>query len=227
MKSKEASSNILLNMHPLQRVLISIVFSVIIFFSIRPAHFNGWLTLLVLWVSFALSFLITSGVVLLKRSRAQIKNIASGQDGTKFFVLIAILFASFASMGAVLVIILPKGAGNAPESVYLPVGIASMVLSWVMVHTTMTFHYAHLYYNPSKNRPAGIAGGLKFPEPESPAYLDFAYFSFVIGMTFQVSDVQVTSSDMRKQVLLHSLLAFALNTFVVALTINVIAGLTK
>lgn len=227
MNRKQKSSNMLLNMHPLQRVLISIVFSAIVYFVTRPADFNGWLTLLILWVAFAFSFLITSWIVLLKRSTSQIRNIASGEDGTKIFVLAAILIASFASMGAVLVIIVPKGAGNAPEGVYLPVGLAAMILSWIMVHTTLAFHYAHLYYNPSKNTVAKIAGGLEFPDDDDPGYLDFAYFSFVIGMTFQVSDVQVMTPGMRRVVLWHSLLAFALNTFVVALTINVVAGLTK
>ncbi len=102
-----------------------------------------------------------------------------------------------------------------------------MILSWIMVHTTLAFHYAHLFYNPSKTKTTQITGGLEFPDDDDPDYVDFAYFSFVIGMTFQVSDVQVMSRGMRRVVLCHSLLAFALNTFVVALTINVVAGLTK
>lgn len=227
-QKKKRSSNMLLNMHPLQRVLISVVFSAVVFFVIRPADFNGWLTLLVLWVAFAFSFLITSWIILAKRSTSQIRTIAGKQDGTKVFVLGGIVLASFASMGAVLVIILPEGAGNAPESVFLPIGLSAMILSWTMVHTMMAFHYAHLFYNPSKNKEKNIAEGLQFPNDDAdPGYLDFAYFSFVIGMTFQVSDVEVTAPRMRRLVLFHSLLAFALNTFVVALTINVVAGLTK
>jgi uncharacterized membrane protein len=82
-----------------------------------------------------------------------------------------------------------------------------------------------MYYDDAPDDQSKSAEGLEFPEEDCPDYLDFAYFSFVIGMTFQVSDVQITSRIIRKQVLLHGLLSFALNTFVVALTINLIAGL--
>ena len=97
--------------------------------------------------------------------------------------------------------------------------------SWVMLHTIFTLHYAHLYYSKIKDNPT--VSGLDFPEEKKPDYIDFAYFSFIIGMTFQVSDVQINSRIIRRTALAHSLLAFALNTFVVALTINLIAGLTK
>ncbi len=93
-----------------------------------------------------------------------------------------------------------------------------------MVHTMFTFHYAHIYYDDDENNAAHHAGGLEFPK-EKPDYLDFAYFSFVIGMTFQVSDVEISARLIRRVALLHGLLAFLLNTFVVALTINLIAGL--
>ena len=97
--------------------------------------------------------------------------------------------------------------------------------SWIMLHTIFTFHYAHLYYSKIKGDPA--VSGLDFPSEKNPDYIDFVYFSFIIGMTFQVSDVTINSRIIRRTVLAHSLLAFALNTFVVALTINLIAGLTK
>jgi uncharacterized membrane protein len=100
-----------------------------------------------------------------------------------------------------------------------------MMISWMMVHTTYAFHYAHLFYDPVEGTQA--AEGLNFPNENEPDYLDFAYFSFVIGMTFQVSDIQVTSTKIRRQSLLHGLISFGLNTFVVALTFNLIAGLIK
>ena len=95
-----------------------------------------------------------------------------------------------------------------------------------MLHTIFTLHYAHLYYSKTTNEDAATAG-LDFPKEKKPDYIDFAYFSFVIGMTFQVSDVQINSRIIRRTALAHGLLAFALNTFVVALTINLIAGLSK
>ena len=94
------------------------------------------------------------------------------------------------------------------------------------MHTIFTFHYAHLYY--FKNMDDTTEGKpLDFPGKTKPDYLDFAYFSFVIGMTFQVSDIEIPSRTIRRTVLAHSLLSFALNTFVVALTINLIAGLRQ
>ncbi len=95
------------------------------------------------------------------------------------------------------------------------------------MHTIFTFHYAHLYYDDINKDNKKVAEGLNFPETKEPDYIDFAYFSFVIGCTFQVSDVVITSPKMRRIVLLHGLLAFGLNTFVVALTINLVAGLGK
>jgi uncharacterized membrane protein len=94
-----------------------------------------------------------------------------------------------------------------------------------MVHTTFCFHYAHLYYDDADEDTEIFAGGLDFPNEKTPDYMDFVYFSFGIGMSFQVSDVDITSKTIRRLVLLHGLLAFGLNTFVVALTINLIAGL--
>ena len=99
------------------------------------------------------------------------------------------------------------------------IAVGSMISSWALVHTLYTFHYAHLYYKTKGGK------GLDYPGDEKPDYLDFAYFSFVMGCTFQVSDVEISSKEIRRVALFHGLLSFALNTFVVALTINIIAGL--
>lgn len=109
----------------------------------------------------------------------------------------------------------------------LVTGILGLLLSWVLVHTIFTLRYAHIFYANHKEDKTKHAGGLVFPEEPHPDYIDFAYYSFTIGMTFQVSDVTVTSKDLRRLTLFHSLIAFAFNTIVVALTVNVIAGLAK
>lgn len=96
-----------------------------------------------------------------------------------------------------------------------------------MVHTVYVFHYAHEYYDVKDKQSGHLVEGLEFPNEKSPDYLDFAYFSFVMGCTFQVSDVQISSRRIRRIALVHSILSFILNTFVVALTINLIAGLGK
>lgn len=97
--------------------------------------------------------------------------------------------------------------------------------SWLLIHTRFAFHYAHRYYNICKQQDTQIDGGLDFPGEREPDYLDFAYFSFVIGMTSQVSDVVVTSRAMRRLILMHALLAFGFNVVVVALSVNIFASL--
>ena len=94
------------------------------------------------------------------------------------------------------------------------------------MNTIFALHYAHGYYgdaDPSKEYKA--IGGLVFPGRHDPDYWDFMYFSFVVGMTFQVSDVQVEDPKLRRQVLAHGVLAFFFNVVIVALTINIVAGL--
>jgi uncharacterized membrane protein len=109
------------------------------------------------------------------------------------------------------------------QTLAVVIAVMGMIVSWALVHTIFTFHYANMYYFKQRNDKSDDP--LAFPGNAKPNYLDFAYFSFVIGMTFQVSDVEIASQRIRRMVLFHGLLSFTLNTFVVALTINLIAGL--
>jgi uncharacterized membrane protein len=103
-------------------------------------------------------------------------------------------------------------------------GFGAVVLGWFLIHTVLTFRYAHLYYFDDDGDNESDRG-LKFPGTDSPNDYDFAYFSFVIGMTFQVSDVIILDSRVRRVVLLHALISFAYNSTIVALVINLISGL--
>ena len=104
--------------------------------------------------------------------------------------------------------------------------IGAVFISWWLVHTIFTMRYAHMYYDTDTDdgKPKEV-GGLQFPDETEPDYLDFVYFSFVIGMTFQVSDVEISSREIRRLAWLHGLLSFGFNTAIVALSINVISGL--
>jgi uncharacterized membrane protein len=108
-------------------------------------------------------------------------------------------------------------SGGVPE---LLVGVLSVILSWLFLNVMFAVHYAHGYYGNLGDKHAG----LEFPDTPKPDYWDFAYFSIVIGMTFQVSDVQVTSKYLRRVVLLHSVIAFFFNVFIIAITVNIVAG---
>jgi len=102
----------------------------------------------------------------------------------------------------------------------LAVSAASIVLSWLFMNTLFALHYAHGYYGDYGEEHQG----LDFPGEEPPDYWDFAYFALVIGMTFQVSDVQVTSRYLRRMVLLHGVIAFFFNVFIIAVSVNIVAG---
>ncbi len=108
----------------------------------------------------------------------------------------------------------------------MALAFATVIGSWSLIHTLFALHYAHIYYGDSDDpRVARHAGGLIFPDERTPDYLDFAYFSFVVGMTCQVSDVQISGRKLRRWALVHGLLSFAFNTAILALSINVVSSL--
>jgi uncharacterized membrane protein len=100
----------------------------------------------------------------------------------------------------------------------------TLLASWLTTHVTFAFRYAHEYYARDEGGP-DIDRGLEFPGEQQPDYLDFFYFSLVLGMTFQVSDVQITSRKLRRVATLHGLISFLFNTVIVALMVNIAAGL--
>ena len=98
-------------------------------------------------------------------------------------------------------------------------GIGAIVLSWTLIHTFATLRYAHLYYA------KGDGSGLEFPKTKDPSDYDFAYFAFVIGMTFQTSDVNITSTAIRRLALVHALISFGFNVAIIAVAVNIATGL--
>ncbi len=212
-----------LSIHQLRaihRALISFTMALGIFLII-PEYEPHLVQYLYAWLAFCCSYIILSWITFYTMPIRQIIRLATIEDGSRLFVFLLILVASFACLFAVLLLIISHSEHTPQHPYYIVIAVGSMLASWVLVHTIYTFHYAHLYYTTM-----GKSGsGLLFPGEEQPDYLDFAYFSFVMGCTFQVSDVQVTSKRIRHVSLFHGLLSFALNTFVVALTINIIAGL--
>lgn len=111
------------------------------------------------------------------------------------------------------------------KALHVALSFLALGFSWLLVHTRLAFHYAHRYYAGGRGARALQSGGLTFPGGREPDYLDFAYFSFVIGMTSQVSDIAVTSRPMRRLALAHGLLSFGFNVAVLALSVNILASL--
>ena len=218
------SDNIFTKTDPLHRVFISSFLALVAFVFCRNQHLDPIIIAMILWDVFALTYIIISWVVFFTSTTEHITKKARTNDGGKLFVFFIVIFASFVSMITVVILVNLKDSLGMEEAVFLPIIIGGILLSWTLVHTTFCFHYAHLYYDNEKGT-NNNAEGLEFPLEKHPDYIDFAYFSFVIGMTFQVSDVEISARKIRRLALLHGLLSFILNTFVVALTINLIAGL--
>jgi uncharacterized membrane protein len=152
------------------------------------------------------------------------RRIAIQQDAGKWTVLLLTLIAGSASLVAVAgEVPLIRHAADLEKVLRIGLMVATIVLSWSIIHSIFALHYAHDYY--ASGRAAGAAAGLSFPGAAAPTYLDFAYFSYTIGMTFQVSDVQVSRADWRGLVLTHGIISFFFATGILALTINMVAGL--
>ncbi|MGF9564074.1 DUF1345 domain-containing protein [Neorhizobium sp. JUb45] len=107
------------------------------------------------------------------------------------------------------------------------IGFAAVILGWFSIHTMFAMHYAHLYWRPGDVGDDKPVGGLDFPGTERPSAYDFLYFSYIIGMTAQTSDVEITATDMRKINLLHSVLSFFFNTVLVAAAVNAVVSLAS
>ncbi len=223
---RKKSGNIFLRMHSLHRVSISIILAVITFFLALKTD-SKLIEIVSLWSVFALTYLIMSWIILFTKPIDEIKKTAAKDDGSAPYVFIMILLSSCGSMFMVLLLLISSDVHASKNGFLVPITVAGMLLSWVMVHTLFAFHYAHDFYGPNKTDKAKHAGGLDFPGNEQPDYIDFAYFAFVIGCTFQVSDIEISSRKIRRLVLVHQLISFGLNTFVLALSINLVASLSK
>jgi uncharacterized membrane protein len=151
------------------------------------------------------------------------KKIAEQQDAGKWMVLFLTLIAASASLIAIAGEV-PRIANAGALEKILRIGLiaSTIVLSWAFIHTIFALHYAHDFYSRPKG---GRHKDLVFPGEDAPNYMDFVYFSFTIGMTFQVSDVQITDRAFRSLALMHGIISFFYSTVIVALTINLFAGL--
>lgn len=180
------------------------------------------------WNAFAISGIILSWVTLLTQSPYELKQRLRLKEKTRHFLFCVVIFAAIASFVATWLLLT---SSRSSKGDHLPgiitLAILTPAFSWFLVHTRFTLQYAHLYYaNFLERVEPNVARGLLFPgNGEHPDYLDFAYFSFIIEMTCQVSDVQITRKGLRRLALLHGLISFAFNTTILALVINIVAGI--
>lgn len=144
---------------------------------------------------------------------------ANREDPSRRLSEIIIIASGVALLAAVGLLLVRAGHTHGPTKAYLiGIGILSVILSWGTVHTIFALRYTRAYYR-------GADQGVDFNEEDPPAYLDFAYLSFTIGMTFQVSDTDLTTKSVRRIALGHALLSYLFGAVMLALSINVVAGL--
>ena len=148
---------------------------------------------------------------------SRIRRRAAHEDEGRITILVLVVASAMASLLA----ILAELGGANREPAHLALAAVTILLSWAFTHTIFAVHYAHEYYDEKAHNGSG---GLNFPGDEPPDYWDFVYFSFVVGMTSQVSDVAVTSRALRRLVAAHGVVSFIFNATLLALTVNIAAG---
>jgi uncharacterized membrane protein len=176
--------------------------------------------LLIGWDAGVTLYLVLAYELMARSDVEQLRRRASAEDEGQFAILVLTVAAALASLAA---IILELGSSaHAADRKHLSLALATLTiaLSWAFIHTIFALHYAHEFYEQN----GGKGGGLLFPGGGEPDYWDFVYFSFVIGMTSQVSDVGVTAREIRRTVAAHGIVSFFFNVALLALTINIAAS---
>ncbi len=190
-----------------------------------PHHWRLPLRTIVCWDVGAIVFMSLAVVMMNRSDHHLIRRRAEMNNESRWRILLGGTIGSSISLFA-MVNMLKDAKNLGPQSLTLHVGLAvlTVICSWLLVHTMFALHYAHDYYVALVRHPDAPAS-LGFPTEDNPDYWDFMYFSFVIGMTAQVADVDINSRKFRKLCLIHGILAFFFNTAIVAMSINLIAGL--
>lgn len=175
-------------------------------------------------VAFFLCYLLLTAFRLPHLTAAYLENYATDSD-EPVAIIFAVTFAAVAISIVSLFVVLNGPAASGGE---FALAFASVALGWVTIHTMAAMHYAHLYWRPGSTKASPDAGrSLDFPGGAQPGVYDFLYFSFVIGMTAQTSDVVITSTAMRKVNLLHAIVSFFFNTVLVAAAVNAAVSLAS
>jgi len=207
------------------KLLICLSIAVVSYLLTLPVRMEGFTRTMVGWDIFSLCEIAISVAIFSAVCPKQLRVLASREDASRPVVFTIVICAILASLGGVLLLLKNQNAWLLSEGLETAIYIAGVTFSWILLHILFTSRYAHLYYGDHATKKGEMAKGLDIPGNEAPDYMDFAYFAFVIGMTFQVSDIQISSRRIRRVVLIHGLISFIFNTVIVALTINVVVNL--
>jgi len=204
-----------------RRLLASIAAGVLLFFML-PDHLRPVTRILMGWDLTAAIYVVFASIMIMRSTVETCHHRAALYDEADWVIVTLIVLSAAASFVAIFteLAILKKEAG--PPVLAVAVTGLTVVLSWAFTHMMFTLHYANLYYKPQKK---GHPGGLEFPGKREPDYRDFVYYAFVIACAAQTADVNTISHPMRRLTLIHGIVAFAFNTALLALLVNVGAGL--
>jgi len=206
--------------HP--RLIISIVLGIaahVLLTMMTGQQFATTTRLVIAWDIGVVFYLVWLAVMMARSKQTDIAQHADAQDEGEFGMLVLTVIAAMASLAAIFLELAAADRGSRYYGLDVALAIMTVVLSWVFIHAIFALHYAYEYYDD-----ADCAGGLKFPDDDKPDYWDFMYFAFVLGMTFQVSDVAITAKGIRRVAAVHGILSFFYTTAVVALTVNLAAN---
>ncbi len=172
------------------------------------------------WDVTAITFLAIIWVVIFPLDAERTRQHATAEDPTRPWTDAALFSAALASLLGLGLLLSGRAHTDGERVQELAVSLAGVVLSWALIHTTFALRYARLFYDDEQ-------GGVDFNQRTDPAYSDFAYLAFTVGMTFQVSDTAITTRAMRATVLRHALVAYLFSAVILALTVNLLAGLAR
>ena len=205
-----------------RRRLLASIAAGILLFAVLPDHMRLVTRMLMGWDLTALIYVGFAFVMMARSTVETCHNRAELYDESDWVIVMLVVLSAAASFAAIFteLAILKK----APDTPVLAIAVTGLtvILSWTFTHMIFTLHYANLYYKPEKK---GHPGGLEFPGKRDPDYGDFAYYAFVIGCAAQTGDVNTVSKPMRRMTLIHGVVSFVFNTALVALMVNVAAGL--
>lgn len=173
------------------------------------------------WIAAALTFCLITWADSRNRDAAQTAAMARREDPSPSATDLLILLANVASLVAVAYLLVQAdSARGARQALLAGLAVASVAVSWTLIHTLYMLRYAVLYYS-------GSVGGINFNQPDMPSFVDFAYLAFTIGMTYQVSDTNLESTQIRAAAFRHGLLSFIFGSMILATMINLVAGLPR
>ncbi len=212
------------------RLIASVAVAVVVFL-VQPGTLSDRSTrMLVAWNIGTGLYITLNMVAVAGATPGTIRRRAGVTDQGRFAILILVVGAALASMGAIFIQLhVAKDMAGLAKGLHLALAGVTIVSAWVFIHLTFALHYAHEYFDEGKAMPGETPkrrGGLTFPDTEEPDYWDFLYFSFIIGVAAQTADVAITAKRIRRTSLAHSVVAFFFNSAILALTINIAAGLT-